>query len=521
MIDVQRATCNVQRLSDVLILQQLQKVLSRPHHRQLPRHIRLLRELRDLAEHGQVLVGDLQRRGHDQEEVLHRLAVDRIEVDAVELAAERYAQAVHGERATVRNRDILTDARRPERLATLQHLHEGLLGLVIQLEQAHELFQDVVFGGALQLQVDRVFGKELTQAHVLVPPVETAAKRNEWLLLAQRVITLCAMDFPYRSGHAFPLFLAPMSGVSESPFRLLCRRFGADVVVSEFISAVGVARGLEHLFDDMRFEEAERPIGIQLYGADATVMARAAEMVTEAGRPDFIDINFGCPVKKVVKNNGGSGCLKDLDLVERIIRAVRSATHLPVTVKIRSGWDDTQRDPVTIARRCREAGAQALTLHARTRTQMFSGVANWDEIARVVEALDIPVIGNGDITTAADVVAMRAHTNCAGVMIARGSFGNPWIFAQARDLAAGRPARPDPSPDERFATALEHARLALRLQGDTRKTALEFRKHFGWYTKGVAGAASLRERLFQIESMQQAEAIFAAYLAGSAVEQAA
>ena len=329
------------------------------------------------------------------------------------------------------------------------------------------------------------------------------------------------MHFPYHTGHDFPLFLAPMSGVSESPFRLLCRRFGADVVVSEFISAVGVARGVEHLFDDMRFEQAERPIGIQLYGADATVMARAAEMVTEACRPDFIDINFGCPVKKVVKNNGGSGCLKDLDLVARIIRVVRSATHLPVTVKIRSGWDETQRDPVTIAQRCRDAGAQALTLHARTRTQMFSGAANWDEIARVVEALDIPVIGNGDITAAEDVVAMRAHTNCAGVMIARGAFGNPWIFTQARDLVAGRPARPAPAPEERFATALEHARLALRLQGDSRKTALEFRKHFGWYTKGVAGAAGLRERLFQIESMQQAEAIFAAYLTGSAVEQAA
>ncbi len=329
------------------------------------------------------------------------------------------------------------------------------------------------------------------------------------------------MDFPYPVGHEFPLFLAPMSGVSESPFRLLARRFGADVVVSEFISAVGVARGLDHLFHDMRFEEAERPIGIQLYGADATVMARAAAMVTDVCKPDFIDINFGCPVKKVVKNNGGSGCLKDLDLVERIIGAVRSATSLPVTVKIRSGWDDTQRDPVTIARRCRAAGAQALTLHARSRTQMFSGRADWDEIARVVEALDIPVIGNGDITTPEDVVAMRRHTGCAGAMIARGSFGNPWIFGQARDLLAGRPKRADPTAEERFATALEHARLALALQGDSRKTALEFRKHFGWYTKGVPRAAELRERLFQIESMQQAEAIFAAYVAGAAVERAA
>src|SRR6267143_1031922 len=165
------------------------------------------------------------------------------------------------------------------------------------------------------------------------------------------------------------------------------------------------------------------------------------------------------------------------------------------------------------------AGAQALTLHARTRTQMFSGKADWDEIARVVAALDIPVIGNGDLMTPEDIVAMRRHTGCAGAMIARGAFGNPWIFTQGRDLLAGRPKRADPSPEERFATALEHARLALRLQGDNRKTALEFRKHFGWYTKGVAGAASLRERLFQIESMQQAEAIFADYLAGSAVEQ--
>src|SRR6266487_1294616 len=160
----------------------------------------------------------------------------------------------------------------------------------------------------------------------------------------QRVITLSAMHFPYPVEHEVPLFLAPMSGVSESPFRLLCRRFGADVVVSEFISAVGVARGIEHLLEDMRFENAERPIGIQLYGADATVMARAAAMVTEICKPAFIDINFGCPVKKVVKNNGGSGCLKDLGLVQTIIRAVRGATHLPVTVKIRSGWDEAQRD---------------------------------------------------------------------------------------------------------------------------------------------------------------------------------
>jgi nifR3 family TIM-barrel protein len=247
-------------------------------------------------------------------------------------------------------------------------------------------------------------------------------------------------------------------------------------------------------------------------------MAKAAGMVTELMQPDFLDINFGCPVKKVVRNNGGSGCLKDMGLVGGIIQAVRGATHLPVTVKIRSGWDETLRDPVTIARRCRDAGAQAITLHPRTRTQMYTGEANWDEIATLVAALDIPVIGNGDIQTPEDVVAMRRHTGCAGVMVARGSFGNPWLFAQARELLAGRPKPADPTPEERFAVALEHARLALRLQGDTRKTVIEFRKHLGWYTRGVRGAAELRQRLFQVESMEQAEAIFAAYLETAPVE---
>ena len=324
------------------------------------------------------------------------------------------------------------------------------------------------------------------------------------------------MNFPSSVAHDVPLFLAPMAGVSESPFRQICRRYGADVVVSEFISSVGISLGIERVLAEMRFEPVERPIGIQIYGADAAIMARAAGMVTELFEPDFVDINFGCPVKKVVRNNGGSGCLKDMGLVRGIIRAVRDATHLPVTVKIRSGWDETQRDPVDIALRCQEAGAQALTLHPRTRTQMYHGNANWDEIAQVAAALTIPVIGNGDIRTPEDVLAMRNHTRCAGIMIARGSFGNPWLFAQARDLLDGRAKRSDPTPQERFGTALEHARLALRLQGDTRKTALEFRKHFGWYTKGLPGASELRQQLFAIESMAEAEVIFSEYLFGSA-----
>ena len=320
------------------------------------------------------------------------------------------------------------------------------------------------------------------------------------------------MRLPYIPGVEVPLILAPMAGVSEGPFRQISRRFGADVLMTEFLSAEAIRRGIRKTLEGAEFEEVERPVGVQIYGADAGAMARAAAIVTETYQPDFIDINFGCPVKKVVQRNGGSGCLRDMDLVDRIIRAVVSATHLPVTVKTRSGWNDASRDPVGIALRMQDAGARAFTLHARTRTQMFQGKADWDEIARVVEALEIPVIGNGDITCAADILRMHRHTRCAAIMVGRGSFGNPWIFRDGRALLSGLPAGPPPSPAERFVVALEHAQLALRLQGDDRKTVIEFRKHLGWYTKGLPASAHLRQRLFQVESMAQAEAIFREYL---------
>jgi tRNA-dihydrouridine synthase B len=320
------------------------------------------------------------------------------------------------------------------------------------------------------------------------------------------------MQLPYLSAESFALVLAPMAGVSEAPFRQICRGMGADVVLSEFLSSEAIRRRIRNTLEGAEFEECERPIGIQIYGADPNAMAEAAGLIGEHYQPEFIDINFGCPVKKVVQRNGGSGCLRDLELVERIIRAVRGATHLPVTVKTRSGWNDEYRDPVGIALRMQDAGAQAFTLHARTRTQMFSGRADWDEIARVVEALDIPVLGNGDIQSSDDVIRMRAHTGCAGVMVGRGAFGNPWLFRDAQALLVGRPRPAAPDVAERFRVALDHARLALRLQGDTRKTVVEFRKHLGWYTRGLHGASDLRQRLFQIESIAEAEAIFLEYL---------
>src|SRR5687768_8872430 len=220
------------------------------------------------------------------------------------------------------------------------------------------------------------------------------------------------MRFPFAVGNDIPLYLAPMAGVSESPFRRLCRRFGADVVVTEFLSAEGIRRENAATLDKLRFGADERPIGVQIFGADPSAMGEAAALVTDVFQPEFIDINFGCPVKKVVRRNGGSGCLRDLGLVQEVIRAVSASTHLPVTVKIRSGWNEEMRDPVQIALRCQDAGARALALHPRTRTQMYTGAARWAEIAAVKAALDIPVIGNGDIKRAEDAVRLHRETGC-------------------------------------------------------------------------------------------------------------
>jgi nifR3 family TIM-barrel protein len=322
--------------------------------------------------------------------------------------------------------------------------------------------------------------------------------------------------FPFDLPHRVPLYLAPMAGVSESPFRRLCRRHGADVVVTEFLSAEGIRRENEATISKLRFTPDEHPIGVQIFGADPQAMGEAAALVTDVFRPDFVDINFGCPVKKVVRRNGGSGCLRDLGLVQQVIRAVAGATHLPVTVKVRSGWSEEMRDPVTIALRCQEAGARVLALHPRTRTQMYSGSARWEEIAAVVDALDIPVLGNGDIKTPEDALRMHQQTGCAGVMIARGSFGQPWIFDQTRALLEGRPMPPVPPVEQRFAVALEHARMAESYEADPRGAAIEFRKHLGWYVKGLHASADLRRRLHAVESLSQVEDIFADYLRDAA-----
>jgi tRNA-dihydrouridine synthase B len=317
-------------------------------------------------------------------------------------------------------------------------------------------------------------------------------------------------------GGRTPLYLAPQAGVSESPFRRLCRRFGADVVVSEFVSAEAVRRGNERTRDYLRFDEAERPIGVQIFGADPAGMAEAASLVEALYAPDFLDINFGCPVKKVVQRNGGSGCLRDLDLVERIIRSVSDAIRIPTTVKIRSGWSDEQRDPVGIALRCEQAGARVLTLHPRSRTQFYSGSADWREIAAVVAALEIPVVGNGDVRSGQDAVRMREETGCAGIMIARASHGQPWLFGECRAALDGLPIPAEPGVKARFEIVLDHARNAIAFGGEEDRAMLEFRKHLGWYTRGLPDGKALRQELFQVRTLAQVEEHLEAYVAGRA-----
>lgn len=316
------------------------------------------------------------------------------------------------------------------------------------------------------------------------------------------------------SAESPPLYLAPQAGVSESPFRRLCRRFGADVVVSEFVSAEGLCRGNERTFDYLRFAEEERPIGVQIFGAEPDRMGQAAAFVNDTFRPDFIDINFGCPVKKVVRRNGGSGCLRDLDLVRRIIRAVDDATPLPTTVKIRSGFDQESRDPVAIGRVCEDAGARAVTLHPRTRSEMYGGQARWDEIRALKEALAIPVIGNGDIRSGADARRMWTQTGCDAIMIARGSHGNPWLFRESRAALSGQRVPEPPEVEERFRVCLEHAENAIAFGGDGRRAVLEFRKHLGWYTKGLPSGKDLRQELFKVTSLEDMRGALESYLEG-------
>ncbi len=290
--------------------------------------------------------------------------------------------------------------------------------------------------------------------------------------------------------------LAPMAGVADASFRRICRSFGAAATCSELVSADGLVRENQRTRGMIEAGASERPFAVQIFGKDPQTMARAALSAEEAS-PDWIDLNFGCPAKKVVKNGSGSALLRDLKKLRAVIREVIAATSLPVTGKIRSGWNEKNIVALQAARILQEEGAAAVILHPRTRDMAFKGKADWDLIKQVKESVTIPVIGNGDIQSAGDAQNMLTLTGCNAVMIGRGALGRPWIFRQVAQLLEKGEVPPDPSFQERIAICLDHYRLALTLERE--ETAVkEMRKHLGWYTRGMPGSTRLRQELFQM-----------------------
>ena len=300
-----------------------------------------------------------------------------------------------------------------------------------------------------------------------------------------------------------PFLLAPMAGVTDLPYRLLCKEMGAGLLYTEMVSAKGMYYNSPNTGPLLAKEEWERPIAAQIFGSEPELMADMAVRVQEMGF-DLIDINMGCPVPKIVNNGDGSALMKDPVLAGKIIKAMADRLSVPVTVKIRKGFDDEHVNAVEMAKIAEQSGAAAVAVHGRTREQYYSGKADWEIIRQVKEAVSIPVIGNGDVTSGEKAIAMREQTGCDGVMIARGAQGNPWIFSELLEYErTGRlPDRPD--VEEIKQTMLRHARLQIEYKGDFTGIR-EMRKHVAWYTKGLHGAARLRDQINQVESYAELE----------------
>ncbi len=302
------------------------------------------------------------------------------------------------------------------------------------------------------------------------------------------------------------LILAPMAGVTDLPFRLLCREQGAGLLCMEMVSAKAILYKNKNTEELLSIASGENPVSLQLFGSDPDIMSEIAKQIEE--RPfDILDINMGCPVPKVVNNGDGSALMKNPRLAGAIIEKTARAIKKPVTVKIRKGFDEGSVNAVEMAHIAEESGAAAIAVHGRTREQFYSGRADWDIIRQVKEAVSIPVIGNGDIRSAEDVIAMQRQTGCDGFMIARGAEGNPWIFRQI--LHYFRTGEQLPKPDFREVTEmlLRHARMQVEFKGEYTGIR-EIRKHAAWYTAGYRNSSKLRGRINEVENYDQLEALF-------------
>ncbi|MDY6837164.1 MAG: tRNA dihydrouridine synthase DusB [Thermodesulfobacteriota bacterium] len=297
-----------------------------------------------------------------------------------------------------------------------------------------------------------------------------------------------------------PLILAPMAGITQLPLRLLAKEAGCALVVTEMVSANGLIHRGKKTLELLRSHPAERPLSAQIFGANPEVMAEAAQIVQAQGA-DLLDINMGCSVRKVVKQGAGAALMAEPDRLEAILKAVRSAVRLPLTIKLRSGWDPSGDQAVKVARMAEDCGVEAVAIHPRTALQGFGGRADWSLIARVKDAVSMPVIGNGDVCTPNDVIKIQQQTGCDGVMIGRAAIGNPWIFSQALDMLHGRPAQM-PDLSARLGVTLRYIESSVSHFGEFRAVRM-MRSKLAWFVKGLPRASGFRSAIVRLQSFQE------------------